>query len=205
MKGRPITPDEFDDMLACLPEVVGPSVESWSFLLRGYWWGGLRLAEALALRWDTSGTFGVVDLDDPDSLPTFGVRAEGEKGNRDRVLPMAPEFAQLLRAVPVADRVGWVFAPGGPRGGSRRPDNVGATIARLGQVAGIVVNESTGKTASAQDLRRSFGERWASRVMPQVLMELMRHESIATTLRYYVGRNAQTAARAAWDSISQDP
>ncbi len=38
------------------------------------------------------------------------------------------------------------------------------------------------------DLRRSFGERWATRVMPQVLMELMRHESIEATMNYYVGR-----------------
>ena len=40
---------------------------------------------------------------------------------------------------------------------------------------------------SAHDLRRSFGERWASRLMPQVLKELMRHESIETTLNFYVG------------------
>jgi hypothetical protein len=31
--------------------------------------------------------------------------------------------------------------------------------------------------------------------MPQVLMELMRHESIETTLRYYVGKNAQRTTR----------
>jgi hypothetical protein len=31
--------------------------------------------------------------------------------------------------------------------------------------------------------------------MPQTLMELMRHESIETTLKYYVGRNAQRTAR----------
>ena len=37
--------------------------------------------------------------------------------------------------------------------------------------------------------------------MPQVLMALMRHESIETTLRYYVGRNAQTIADAAWDAF----
>lgn len=50
------------------------------------------------------------------------------------------------------------------------------------------------KTASAHDLGRSFGERWASRLMPAELMELMRHESIETTLAYYVGRNAERRA-----------
>jgi hypothetical protein len=34
--------------------------------------------------------------------------------------------------------------------------------------------------------------------MPAQLMELMRHESIETTLRFYVGRNAQRTAEAAW-------
>jgi hypothetical protein len=54
------------------------------------------------------------------------------------------------------------------------------------------------KYASAHDLRRSFGERWAERVLPKVLMELMRHESIGTTMRFYVGQNAQRTADAAW-------
>jgi hypothetical protein len=31
-----------------------------------------------------------------------------------------------------------------------------------------------------------------------VLMELMRHESIDTTMKYYVGRNAERTADAAW-------
>ena len=37
--------------------------------------------------------------------------------------------------------------------------------------------------------------------MPQVLMELMRHESIETTLKYYVGRNAETTAAALYAAI----
>jgi hypothetical protein len=61
-----------------------------------------------------------------------------------------------------------------------------------------VVDKARGKFASAHDLRRSFGERWASRVMPQVLMELMRHESVEKTLRFYVGRNAQSTAETLW-------
>jgi integrase len=81
---------------------------------------------------------------------------------------------------------------------------VSKLIAEIGKVAGIKVNTdaSTGKvkTASCHDLRRSFGLRWASRVMPQILMELMRHESIDTTMKYYVGRNAQTTAAVLWEA-----
>jgi hypothetical protein len=36
--------------------------------------------------------------------------------------------------------------------------------------------------------------------MPQVLQELMRHESIETTLRYYVGRDADRTADVLWDA-----
>jgi len=61
----------------------------------------------------------------------------------------------------------------------------------------------TNKTASAHDLRRSFGERWASRMMPADLMAVMRHESIETTMQYYVGKNAERTA-AMMDTIDKE-
>ncbi len=39
--------------------------------------------------------------------------------------------------------------------------------------------------------------------MPQVLKELMRHESIETTMKYYVGHNAQLTADALWSAYGQ--
>jgi len=80
---------------------------------------------------------------------------------------------------------------------------VSRTVSAIGEKAGVIVNtDKTGKVkyASAHDLRRAFGERWSSKVMPQVLMELMRHESIDTTMKYYVGRNAQRTADALWEA-----
>ena len=52
----------------------------------------------------------------------------------------------------------------------------------------VHTDPGTGKTkyASAHDLRRSFGDRWAKRVMPAVLQKLMRHESIETSMGFYV-------------------
>lgn len=66
------------------------------------------------------------------------------------------------------------------------------------------VDDANGKVkyASAHDLRRSFGERWANRVMPHILQQLMRHEDIGTTMRYYIGRNAETTADALWDAVT---
>jgi hypothetical protein len=40
--------------------------------------------------------------------------------------------------------------------------------------------------------------------MPQVLMALMRHETIQTTMRFYVGRNAETTADAVWSAWEQN-
>lgn len=82
---------------------------------------------------------------------------------------------------------------------------VGKVVSEIGEKAGVKVNTEahTGrvKYASAHDLRRSFGERWAVQVMPQVLKELMRHESIETTMKYYVGRNAETTAAALYQAL----
>ena len=39
--------------------------------------------------------------------------------------------------------------------------------------------------------------------MPPDLMTLMRHESIESTLKYYVGRNSQATADVAWSAYRQ--
>ena len=126
------------------------------------------------------------------------IPADLEKGHKDRLLPMAPEFARLLEAVSESERSGPVFLlerndgkPGRPA-----PDRVSKTVGSIGAQAKVRVDAN--KTASAHDLRRAFGERWAARLMPAQLMELMRHESIETTLSYYVGRNAERTAAILW-------
>lgn len=127
--------------------------------------------------------------------PMFMIRDEGEKGHRDRILPMAPEFAELLRQVPEKKRRGRVFSPRIARAAGDRMHlhTASKTISRIGAAAKVRVTST--KPASAQDFRRSFGERWAKRVMPTILQQMMRHEQIETTLRYYVGSNAESIAR----------
>ena len=61
-------------------------------------------------------------------------------------------------------------------------------IASFGKEANIKVGST--KTATAHDLRRSFGNRWALKVMPQVLQQMMRHSDIQTTMRFYVDLKA---------------
>jgi hypothetical protein len=37
--------------------------------------------------------------------------------------------------------------------------------------------------------------------MPTILRELMRHESIETTMRFYVGQNAESTADELWRAV----
>ncbi len=204
MKGRPITGEEFERMLANVTPVVGPdAAESWERLLRGLWLSGLRLSEALALRWDDA--TGAIVVDMSGRRVTLRIPAAAEKGNRDRVLPVSPEFAEFLEATPEADRQGPVFPLAYRRKG--RGDAMGmqwvsAIVSKIGKRAGVVVNPDTGKTASAHDLRRAFGQRWAARVMPAVLQQLMRHQDINTTLKYYVGSDADAIADVLWAAVN---
>ncbi len=217
MKGRPIAGEEFDRMIAAVPKAFDVDetsaaesdkrlIESWRHYLRGLWLSGLRLAESLELYWDRDDKL-CVDLS--GRYPMLRIPAELEKGHKDRLLPIAPEFAEFLLATREAERSGPVFSPLPRRPNRARPGEwwVSRVVCRIGEKAGVKVKpgatpEET-KFASAHDLRRSFGERWASRVMPQVLKELMRHESIDTTMKYYVGRNAQSTAAVLWKAHEQ--
>lgn len=208
MKGRPITAEEFDRIIVALRAQLEPDLsESWEWLARGLWASGLRLGEALNLHWTDDRQLRV-DLTGRRAM--FRIRAGAEKGKRDRVLPMAPEFAELLETIPPERRRGYVFRPKGPEGLERLSMNwVSKMLVRFGEKAGVKVSEretlddkgdplTSVKWASAHDYRRAFGFRWAMRVMPPVLMEMMRHESINTTMEFYVGRNAEATADAMW-------
>jgi integrase len=205
MRGRPITLEEFERMLRATRGVIGRrAAKDWRRLLRGLWLSGLRLGEAMALSWDCGGFR--ADLD--GKRPMFIIHAEAEKGHKDRLLPMAPEFAEFIARVPADLRTGYVFDFGKRRyGRGKRPTTktAGQNICDIGKAAKIKVRHEGGKVkhASAHDLRRSFGQRWAARVMPQVLMELMRHDDIQTTMKFYVGRNANDAADTRWKAHAE--
>lgn len=210
MRGRPLCLEELERMLSVVPHICGDKqAESWRFLLRGLWCSGLRISESLDLYWDREDKLSV---DFTGKRPMLRIRMEAEKGKKDRLLPIVPEFAALLKEVPEDKRIGPVFNPTARIKRTERmlPSTVSKQIADIGEKANIVVGDKgnidkkTGKRksryASAHDLRRSFGERWSIKVMPDVLMQLMRHANIDTTMKYYVGRNAQKAAEVVWEA-----
>ena len=226
MKGRAITLEEFERMLDAVEKVIvvpnkgkackridrGPDhdrIPSWKALIRGLWSSGLRLSEAVELHWDDETKIRIVGVD--SRHPMFHIPGECEKGNQDRILPIAPEFAIWLKSLPKSERRGYVFNPKPQNKDKGRLGSqaIGRFIAEIGKKAGIVVEWKAAKPeaedqepkavfASAHDLRRSFGERWSSRLMPKELMELMRHKSVDTTMRFYVGQNADKTASILW-------
>ena len=201
MKGRPVTGEEFERMLTAV-DLEFPIDDGWKpdrktrmaerrnsikFLLSGLWLSGLRLGEALSLTWDQWADGIRVDLS--GQYAKLLIPAEGEKGGRDRVYPVTPDFAEFLQSVPEDEREGFVFKPMLAKGLCRRLDSVSKAICRIGERAGIKVDEKGGEPvwASAHDLRRAFGARWSRLVNSMVLKELMRHASVTTTEKYYVG------------------
>ncbi len=217
MKGRPITEREFQAMLDATAGVVGEaSAESWRYYLRSLWFNGLRLRESLEVYWDRPDKL-CVDLS--GAFPMLRIPADLQKNNSDTLWPIAPEWGDMLLAVPAAERHGPVFrllgsvsTVNGRKGGGpvNDPDYVCHVVCRIGEAAGVVVDRKTKidrktrerrevvKYASCHDLRRSFGFRWSERVDTFKLQELMRHSDIETTRRYYVGRNAQGTAASLW-------
>jgi integrase len=115
-----------------------------------------------------------------------------QKAKRAELVPCAPEFAELLEATPEAERRGRVFPI------PLSLDQTGRKVSAIGKKAGVVVDESTKKPATAHDYRRAFGTRWSKRVMPAVLRRLMRHKDISTTLKYYVDQDAEDIAADLW-------
>lgn len=212
MKGRPITAEEFDRFIAAIPltdKVHPPFAESWKHFSEGLWLSGLRLEESMQLHWTDDRKL-CIDLG--HKHPMMRIQAEAEKGRTFRLLPITPDFAEFLRRTPDAKRRGYVFNPFTlPRGHQKRSkketvahrptaDHAGKVLCAVGKRAGIRVAES--KFASAHDLRRAFGFRWARLVMPKTLQELMRHEDIKTTMKFYVGAMAEESAEAVWKAAA---
>jgi integrase len=202
MKGRAPTEEEFGRMLLAVPYVVGShGVDAWTHYLRGLWLSGLRLSESMDFWWDRQDKLHPVFP--RQGHPYFRVFAESEKGHSDRHLPMTPDFVEFLQQTPVSQRRGRVFKLPGMRQGTVevRSTWAGKIISKIGEHAQVVVagdlrDPGNVKFASAHDLRRAFGERWAALVEVHLLRELMRHESLETTMRFYIGRNADRTAEA---------
>jgi integrase len=131
--------------------------------------------------------------------------AESQKNCEDKLLPLFPEFAEFLLAIPEAERHGLLFGIYGPNDQPLSTKRASRYISEIGKAANAVTNKREGRHGTAHDLRRSFGTRWAKRVAPAVLKELMRHNSINTTIRYYVAHDAEDVGDLLTSVVGNDP
>lgn len=203
-KGRAITGEEFDRLLLAVPKVIDKAehVPSWERLLRGLWLSGLRLGEACSLSWDNQSA---IRVELAGKRPMLNIPAGCDKSGKARLLAITPDFSELLLATPQADRCGLVFKmPSRVKGELLTADRVKRFICQMGAKAGIKVAQHGDKVkyCSAHDLRRSFASRWSQRLLPQQLMELMRHTSISTTMTFYAGQNAERTADAIYAAFA---
>lgn len=206
MRGRPITGEELDRLLLQPAKVARfkDHAQSWQHLMRGLYLSGLRISEALQLHEFRRDCHRPIGLDTKRPVIAF---LASQKNRRDQVVAITPDFAEFLRRTKTVD--GWYFNPSGPRGRYRKTGSVGHAISDFGEAAKIVVHAGdtpeTTQFATAHDLRRTFAQRWAAKVMPPILQHLMRHRSIETTMKFYVGQNADAAALSILEAWKRAP
>jgi integrase len=82
---------------------------------------------------------------------------------------------------------------------------VSKKISAFGKEACIVVEQHEDKIqyATVHDLRRSFGRRLSRIVRPAQLQVMMRHRSLETTMKYYVGDDAEHTASELWQAFAE--
>lgn len=193
MRSRGATETEYRKMLKHAPN------PTWRRLIELLWLSGLRIEEAVALSWDSPPVLVRLDAKPYPQILFYGADDDGQKSGNDEAWPMPADLAEWLERTPKSKRQGLVCPLRGATNKSveNRAD-ASKAVASIGKAAKIVTNTTTGKHASAHDLRRGFGLRWALKVPPVVLQKLMRHATIETTMKYYVNLEASTVGAVLW-------
>lgn len=174
--------------------------ERWQHFLRGLWLTGLRLGEALALSWDKDAA---LCMDLSGRRPRLRIHGSAQKSGKTETVPLLPDAAEFFLATPEAEREGLVLDLAGS-GFPMSDKRVSRTVSAIGREARIVTDKAEGRFATAHDLRRSFGTRWAKRVLPQKLQRLMRHANIQTTLSFYVDLDSDDLADELWEQFGSE-
>jgi integrase len=111
MKGRPISGEEFDRMIAATPAIVGEdAAASWTFTLNVLWESAFRIQDVMRFSWDDAEQIHPVWPRLRSQHPTIIVPSS-QKNRKNEEIPMLPALAELLRAVPKNQRTGWIVNP----------------------------------------------------------------------------------------------
>lgn len=119
-KGRPVALEEFERWTKAVHGVEqckesAPRVRELQRIMHGLLFSGLRMAELMALSWETDAD--VVAVFSEGEVPIISWNSpEAQKNNTVADIPMTAEFADLLAEVPETKRRGFVFDATGRQG-----------------------------------------------------------------------------------------
>ena len=100
MKGRPITEDEFQQLLDAVPAVVGQTAaSSWQFTLKVLWGSAFRVGDVMDFSWDDTRHIHPVWGRAEGQHPTIAIPSS-QKNGKVQEIPMLPSLIDLLRGVP---------------------------------------------------------------------------------------------------------
>jgi integrase len=168
-KPQPISADDFDRLLKSAPDLL------WQGYLLCGWWAGLRLSEALHLRWDRSAEFPWLDLENNRIV----LPAVFAKSDEDQWFPLHPVLREALEKLPRTDERVFPF----------RSRKSGGPLSRNGVTNRVILMaKRAGINLSMHRLRKGFGCRVAKKLgkgNAPILHRLMRHSSMQVTMDYY--------------------
>lgn len=212
MRGRPLTEPEVEHLIASIDTFsqVAPATSlqaaSLRLYVRGMLLSGLRISESLSIRLEP-GPWISIDLS--TSHGSLVIPHGKQKSKRREVAPIAPDFCTFAREslAPYARAANspYLFNLIGKSGTrlNNRGD-VSQLVSQLGRHSKIITDPTTTRYVTVHDFRRTFGARWAVRVVPAILKSLMRHATISTTERYYVGSNLERTQEAIYKAFTRD-
>lgn len=111
MKGRPVTIDEFEQMIEATPDVVGErATESWQRVLFVLWESAFRVGDVMNFSWDDDRCIRPIWPVREGQFPTLAIPSS-QKNKKTEEIPMLPGLQSLLESTPKKERHGWVVNP----------------------------------------------------------------------------------------------
>ena len=190
-RGEPLTKPQYEAILDATPLVVeGCRAESVQQFIEGLWLSGFRLDELFRLTWDDTQQIHIRDVTADPPIVVFPPRKS--KGKRAEIWVIPPDYQEhLLRW---NARHGVIYSPLTThlkRYGTS--SSLGKLIGKISQRAGVSVTAGDGRQrwATANDLRRSFVQRWYEITGDLYIAQRMaRHKSDVVTKRFYTREQA---------------
>lgn len=137
------------------------------------WFAGLRISEAMELRWERSDLHPYLDLDANRII----FPPASQKNGQDQWVPLHRELRVMLANL---DRVGDKVLDLPGRDGDRSRGALSSVVCRMARQAGVKL--------SMHRLRKGFGSRLAKargKAGAAILHRMMRHSSMQVTMDYY--------------------